>query len=103
MADQSEHSHELEEDLKEANGESPTVTLHGVVEKIISPPVPSRRQKVQIFLHGADDLFSQIRIENAFENGGGKKVKLQPGTEVDVTIMAREVVKKTSSDAPALG
>jgi len=33
-------------------------------------------------------LYIEIRIDNALQDGGGAKVKLKRGTEVDVTIEA---------------
>ena len=38
--------------------------LRGTVEKIIAPLSPSQPEKAQIEVHGADDLYREIRIEN---------------------------------------
>ena len=65
-----------------------TVTLPGVVEKIVDPAALSQPETVQIAVEGADELYREIRIENTLETSTGKKVKLKPGAEVDVKIEA---------------
>ena len=65
-----------------------TVTLSGVVESIIKSPHPSLPDKAQIAVEGADELYREIRIDNALENDRGEKVKLKAGATVDVTIEA---------------
>lgn len=75
--------------------EKPAVTLPGVVEKIVKPIAPSEPEKAQIAIHGADDLYREIRVENALEDVSGEKVKLKQGAHVDVTIEAsKEDVEK---------
>jgi hypothetical protein len=66
----------------------PKTTKPGTVEKIIKPPIPGGPEKAEIAVHGADDLYREIRIENTLESGDGKKVKLKQGAEVSVTIEA---------------
>lgn len=68
--------------------EKPTATLPGTVEKIIKPIVPQEPEKAQIAVHGADDLYRELRIENALTDEGGKKVSLKPGAPVQLTIKA---------------
>jgi hypothetical protein len=63
-------------------------TKPGRVEKIIKPPHPRMPEKAQIAVDGADDLYKEIRIENALENEEGETVKLKEGASVDVTIEA---------------
>jgi hypothetical protein len=65
--------------------QKPNVTLTGVVQKVIKP-VGHDPEKVEIGILEADDLYKEIRIENALDDGDGEKVKLKPGAEVDVTI-----------------
>jgi hypothetical protein len=67
--------------------EKASVTLPGTVEKIIQPAKLGEPEKAQISIEGADDLYREIRIENALtgENGG---VRLKQGAEVDVTVEA---------------
>ena len=72
------------------NDESPkaTVTLHGTVQKVMKSPFPNEPEKAQIGVEGADQLYSEIRIENSFQNEEGEDVALKPGAEVDVTVEA---------------
>ena len=61
-------------------------TKRGIVQKIIDPPIPSEPEKAQIAIQGADELYREIRIENALEDESGKQVKLKPGAHVNVTV-----------------
>jgi len=77
------------------DNEKPSVTLPAVVEKIVKPLNPSEPEKAQIAIQGADQLYSEIRVENTLENAAGEKVRLKPGAEVEVTIEAPvEAVEK---------
>jgi hypothetical protein len=70
---------------------SPTtasVTLPGIVEKVIESPHPSAPERAQIAVEGADDLYREIRIENALKDEKGETVALKPGDEVNVTVQA---------------
>lgn len=62
--------------------------LRGTVEKIIKSPSPSQPEKAQIGIHGADDLYREIRIENVVIDEKGERASLKPGSEVDVTVEA---------------
>ena len=62
-----------------------TVTLTGVLEQIIEP-VGSVPERALIEIQGAEDQYSEIRIENALSDGDGQKVKLKLGEKVNVTI-----------------
>jgi hypothetical protein len=68
--------------------EKATVTLPGIVEKIIRPIVPQDPEKAQIAVEGADDLYREIRVENTLQDGTGQQVKLKEGAKVEVTIEA---------------
>jgi len=68
--------------------EKPSVTLPGTVEKIIKPSEPNEPEKAQINIEGADDLYREIRIENALTTESGSEVRLKKGAEVDVTVEA---------------
>ena len=68
--------------------EKPSVTLPGVVEKIIKPIHPSAPEKAQVAIQGADDLYREIRIENQLKDEDGNAVRLKPGAEVEVTVQA---------------
>ena len=65
-----------------------TVTLPGIVEKIITPIIPTEPEKAQIAVEGADHLYREIRVENRLKDEDGKEVALKPGAEVDVKIEA---------------
>ena len=66
----------------------PKTTKHGTVQKIIKPSQPGQPEKVEIAIEGADDLYREIRIENALEDEEGKEVGLTEGADVDVTVEA---------------
>ena len=68
--------------------EKATVTLPGIVEKVIKPAHPSMPEKAQIAIEGAEDLYKEIRIENNLTDGNGKDVALKEGAEVDVKVEA---------------
>ena len=68
--------------------ETASVTLPGTVEKVIKSPDPSEPDKAQIVVEGAEELYREIRIDNALQNEKGEEVALKPGTEVDVTVEA---------------
>jgi hypothetical protein len=63
-------------------------TKPGIVQKIIEPPIPSEPEKAEIAIQGADELYREIRIENALEDENGEQVKLKPGAHVNVTVEA---------------
>lgn len=73
---------------KAASEEKPAVTLPGIVEKIIPAIDPLEPDKAQIGIHGADDLYREIRVENVLKDSNGQDVSLKPGAEVDVIIEA---------------
>jgi hypothetical protein len=68
--------------------ETASVTLPGTVDKVIKSPDPSEPDKAQIVVEGADELYREIRIDNALQTDKGEEVALKPGTEVDVTVEA---------------
>ena len=49
--------------------------LHGTVDKIIKPVVPSEPEKAQIDIKGADDLYREIRIENTLTDEHGEEAQ----------------------------
>lgn len=85
------------------SGEKATVTLPGIVEKIIRPIIPSEPEKAQIALEGADHLYREIRVENRLKDADGKEVALKPGAEVDVTVEADPHDTKPADDAKRNG
>jgi hypothetical protein len=66
----------------------PKVKKPATVRKIIKPFLPGQPEKAEIAVHGADDLYKEIRIENTLEDSKGVKVKLKPGAEVEVIVEA---------------
>jgi hypothetical protein len=70
--------------------EKSNVTLPGTVEKIIPSPHLSEPEKVQIAVKKADDLYKEIRIENALQDEEGNEVALKEGAEVEVTVEANK-------------
>jgi hypothetical protein len=64
----------------------PKTKKPGVVKKIIK--YPQEPEKAEISIAGADDLYREIRIENALVNDEGEKVKLKQGAHVDVIVEA---------------
>jgi hypothetical protein len=68
--------------------EKPNVTLPATVEKIIPSPHPREPEKAQISVKDGDDLYKEIRIENALQDADGNEVALKEGAEVEVTIEA---------------
>jgi hypothetical protein len=58
--------------------------LQGTVQKVIKPAIPSQPEKAEIDIHGADDLYREIRIENVVTDEKGEKAQLKAGAEVAV-------------------
>jgi hypothetical protein len=77
--------------MTERTLEKPSVTLPGTVEKIIEPVHPSMPQKAEIAVHGADELYQEIRIENTLTDQRGDDVRLKEGARVEVTVEAEAV------------
>ena len=73
---------------KESSEKEPNITLPGTVEKIIPAIGDDIPEKAEIKIEGADDLYREVRIENAMTDADGNAVKLKKGAEVDVTIEA---------------
>jgi hypothetical protein len=74
-----------------ANDDSPekaSVTMPGTVEKIIKSPYPGEPEKAQIAIEQAEDLYREIRIENALTDENGEPVRLKEGAPVEVTVEA---------------
>ncbi len=70
--------------------DKPSVTLPGIVEKIIPSPRPSEPEKAQISVEGADEFYREIRIENSLTEENGNEVSLKRGAEVQVTVEAEK-------------
>ena len=73
---------------KDDDQDKVAVTLPGTVKKVIPPIHPSLPEKAEISVEGADELYREIRVENALSDEHGNEVSLKPGAEVQVTIEA---------------
>lgn len=62
--------------------------LHGTVKKIVKPLHPSGKEKAEIDIREADDLYREIRVDNEFTDEKGEKAKLKEGADVDVVLEA---------------
>jgi len=62
--------------------------LRATVKKVIKPTLPSEREKAEIDIHSADDLYREIRVENDLTDGEGEKARLESGEEIDVILEA---------------
>jgi hypothetical protein len=69
--------------------QKPTVTLQGVVEKIIPENIVGP-EKAQISVHGAEHMYRELRVDNVLQDEDGEKVALKPGAVVEVTIEAEK-------------
>ena len=79
--------------------EKASVTLPGTVEKIIPPIAPCEPEKAQIAVHGAEELYREIRVENTLQDEAGNPVSLKKGAEVEVTIAAEPEATKPKDKA----
>ena len=68
--------------------EKASVTLTGMVEKVVKSPLSSEPDQVQIAIEGEDRQYEAILIENTLTDKSGNEVQLRPGAEVKVTINA---------------
>jgi len=62
--------------------------LPAPVKKIIKPLGVGQPEKAEIDIHDAEDLYREIRIENALTNEHGERTKLKQGATVDVIVEA---------------
>ena len=60
----------------------------GKVRKIIKAAHRDDKEKAEITVEGADELYKEIRVENTLQDEEGKEVALKPGANVAVTIEA---------------
>jgi uncharacterized protein YfaS (alpha-2-macroglobulin family) len=72
-----------------ASSEKPSVTLPATVEKVIKPADPRLPEKAQIAIEGAEELYREVRIENALTDEKGHEVALKEGAKVEVTVKAK--------------
>ena len=74
--------------VRKAMGKKRRKKLHGTVQKVIKPIDPRDKEKAQIDIREADDLYREIRVENVLTDEDGDTVSLKPGAEVDVIVEA---------------
>ena len=86
MENGSVHANGTGMNLKRSYQENPVATFHGVVKRIVR--VPGAKEKVEIVIQGADDLYREIRVPNLLQNVAGEQVQLQPGTDVAIIVVA---------------
>jgi hypothetical protein len=82
------------------SAEKPTKTLRGTVEKIIPGIGNVVPERAQIRVDGAEELYQEIRIENALQDDGGNQVSLKKDADVEVTIKADPDSCKTQTELP---
>lgn len=68
--------------------EKPSTTRPGTVQRIIKSPYSGAPEKAEIAIQGADDLYKEIRIDNALIDENGEEVSLKKGAQVEVKIEA---------------
>lgn len=90
-----------EESKSEESSEKATVTLPATVEKIIPPAWPGQPEKAQIAVHGAEDLYKEIRVDNELQGPDGEAVTLKKGAHVEVTIEAEPHATEKKEGASA--
>jgi hypothetical protein len=65
----------------------PSIRLVGTVKKII-PGLGNEAEKAEIAIAGADDLYREIRVANTFKDADGHVLRLEPLSNVTITIEA---------------
>jgi hypothetical protein len=66
--------------------EKPSLTMPGIVNKIILPRWRNQPEKAQIAVDGAARPHRNPRIQNTLTNEYGDDVKLKKGAHVEVTV-----------------
>ena len=74
--------------------ERPSTTMPGTVDRIIPSPRRSLPERAQIAVDGPDHRNQDLRIENTLTDENGDDVKLKKGAHVDVTVTARDVIRR---------
>ena len=62
--------------------------LHGTVQKVIKPTFDHEKEKAEIGIEEADELYREIRVENVLTDAEGKPAHLKQGAKVDVVLEA---------------
>jgi hypothetical protein len=74
-----------------------TRKLQATVRKVLPPRVPGEKEKAEISIQEAEDLYKEIRIENTVTDDQGRKEKLKEGEPVDVVLATDSDAKKKAS------
>lgn len=69
--------------------ERPSITIPGIVGKIIPPPHLNQPEKAQISISGADRPYRDLRFENTLTDENGDDVSLKKGAHIEVTVTAK--------------
>ena len=74
----------------------PWKTVSGRVEKIVKGVYLNHTDRAEITIPEAEDLFLEIRIENAFTDVDGQQVALKEGAQLDLTFEAdsKDTIKR---------
>jgi hypothetical protein len=62
--------------------------LRGTVQKVIKRVFKNEKEKAQIHIDGAEELYREIRVENEMKDESGSKSSLKEGAEIDVILEA---------------
>lgn len=62
--------------------------MQGTVKKVIKPSYSGEKEKAEIDIQDADDLYREIRVDNELTDEKGGKASLREGAEVDVVLEA---------------
>jgi hypothetical protein len=68
--------------------EQPSITMPGIVHKVIPSPRAGKPEKVQIAVDEADHGYRDLRIENTLTDEHGDDVRLKKGAHVEVAVTA---------------
>jgi hypothetical protein len=68
--------------------EQPSVTMLGIVHKVIPTPRAGQPEKVQIAVGEADHGYQDLHIENTSTDENGDDVRLEKGAHVEVAVTA---------------
>jgi hypothetical protein len=66
--------------------EQPSVTMPGIVHKVIPSPRAGQPEKMQIAVAEADRGYRDLRIENTLADEHGDDVRLKKGAHVEMSI-----------------
>ena len=73
--------------------------MAAIAKRIIRASYAGQVEKVEVRIPEADELFSEIRVENSFRDDNGAVLAIRAGENLDVTLEAKPAsfVKKESS------